>query len=187
MPTRLPIFLIDATSILLHVHKTPSLSSAEKDVAQPDIYNFCTTLVNVAKKFDVAHIAIVWDGRKNVETFATYEAEKKIIMDFVNSMRMEQILQPNIATLDIVFSIIKAFNHQHHNVVVVTADQNLYSLVNDATTIFNPWQANTKAEKKIKVAESSITPSRHPNPTTTARTIFHEKNWQLALPFFTKM
>ena len=181
MPTRLPIFLIDATSILSYVHKKPNATEIEKNASQQDVYNFCKVLIDIAKKFNVAHIAIVWDGRKGLKKFTGYEAEKKVIMDFINSMRMEQILQPEIATLDIIFSMIASFNHQHHNIVVVTADENLYSFASDAVTIYNPW------EKYIKVVALSTTPHRHPNPTTTARTTFHEKNWQLALPFFEKL
>ena len=182
MPTRLPILIVDATSILLYVYKNPLLAASEKGIEQPDVYNFCKLLIKVAKKFNLAHIAIVWDGRKNAGNFVNYELDKNLIMEYVNSMRMEQIIEVDIPTLDIVFSMIRSFNHQHHDVIVITADENLYPLATDAVKIFNPWEKNIKTAGK----GSSVKPSRHPNPTTTARTTFHEKNWQLGIPFLQK-
>jgi DNA polymerase-1 len=262
MPTRFPIFIIDASSYLSRVYYHPQPKILDKNIENITVYNFCRMLRKLASRFNFAHIVIVWDGRKEIKPSIGFLAQKKLAMEFVDLIKMEQIMQQNIAAYDTIFSMVTSFNHQHHDVIIVTDNKNFFSLVNDATTIFDPFaKVITQAiinreflEKKykfplekfpfflalagdttghisgvygigekraglyiqrfnnlddlyknlnkiidLKIQAALIegkqnaydsfeqaTPHHHQNPTTVARTTFHEKNWQLALPFFEK-
>ena len=182
MPTRYPIFIVDAVSILLHAYKKP----VSKTIEHPAVYTFCKTLIDLEQKFNFAHIVIVWDGKSDAKSSTVYKNDKKLIMEYVNSMRMEQVLEKDITTFDVIFSMMKSFNHQRHDIVIVTTNKEMVPLINDATKTFDPFKKALVDKKPKNMPEISSEGHRHPNPTTAARTRFADKNWQLGLPFFEK-
>ncbi len=181
MPTRFPIFIIDAPSILLHAYNHP----ASTTVQHPALYTFCKILLNLEKKFKLAHIAIVWDERIP-KINSQYLNDKKSLIEYIDSMRMEQLLDTKLTTFDLIFSMIKSFNHQRHDVVIVTADKEMLSLIGDAAKVFDPFKKILIQKKPKTSSEIFSEGHRHPNPTTAARTKFPDKNWKLGLPFFEK-
>lgn len=182
MPTRYPIFIVDAASVLLQAYKKP----VSKTIKNPAVYTFCKTLIDLEQKFNFAHIAIIWDGLSDAKAATVYKNDKKLIMEYVDLMRMEQILEKDISAFDVIFSMMKSFNHQHHDIVIVTTNKNMATLINDATKTFDPFKKTLLDKKPQSTAKESLEGNKHPNPTTAARTKFADKNWQLGLPFFEK-
>lgn len=160
MPTRFPIFIIDASSYVSKVYYQPHAKTPGENIKNFTVYSFCRMLENLAKKFNFAHIVIVWDGYKEARFSANLLAQKKLIMEFIDLIRMEQILENNISSYDIIFAMTKSFNNQHHDVVIVTHNINVYTLISDATIIFDPFtkKSFTKEnfEKKFKFSCSKF-------------------------------
>jgi DNA polymerase I len=147
------IFLIDGSSFLYRAYYGIRPLHTESGEAVHAVYGFCRMIHKLIKKFDIKHLAIVWDSKGKThrhEMFSDYKAnrqaapndlfsQKDHIQEVAKLIDLAQINIPGLEADDILYSLAKDYS-QDHDVVVVTSDKDLSQMLRDNITIYDSFK-----------------------------------------------
>ena len=147
------IFLIDGSSFLYRAYYGVRPLHTSSGEAVHAVYGFCRMIHKLIKKFDIEHLAIVWDSKGKTnrhDMFSEYKAtrqaapsdlftQKDHIVEFANLINLIQVNKPGLEADDILYSLAKDFS-KDHEVVVVTSDKDLAQMLHENIVIYDSFK-----------------------------------------------
>lgn len=144
--------LIDSSSILFRSYY--GVRPLHTATGQPThaIYGFCRALKKITDGLDPSHLVLVWDTKGPTfrhEAYDQYKAtrqappsdlvtQKKAILEFVEMIGVRQVWKQGLEADDLLYSL--AHDNLADQTVVITGDKDLHQLIDQRTTIFDPFK-----------------------------------------------
>lgn len=174
MTSAAPIFLIDVSAYLHRaMHVVYGKGAAETPVTDTSfIDHACVMLSNTMDKLGIKRMAIVADSVEpslRHDEYALYKAKRKAhppvydaqaprFLDALRDVSIAVIQEPRYEADDLIASLVGQEPETRY--VVVTSDKDLFALVNDRVSVYNPvierWYGAADVREKLGVAPHQV-------------------------------
>lgn len=152
--TKKTVFIIDGSSFLYRAYYSMQPLNSPKGIPVQAVFGFCRMIKKIIDTFNPSYIAIVWDSKGKTtrhEMFPEYKAtrrvqpddlfeQKKIIMQFADTIGLPQIATPGVEADDIMYSLAKERSKEGDAVVMITSDKDMAQALDANTIIFDPFK-----------------------------------------------
>ncbi|OGB83226.1 DNA polymerase I [candidate division TM6 bacterium RIFCSPHIGHO2_12_FULL_32_22] len=164
------LFLIDGSSFLYRAYYSMKPLHAPDGQTTQAVYGFCRMLKKIIDRFTPENMVLVWDSRGKTKRHELYEnykstrqappsdlgSQKQLIKEFADLIKLAQVEQSGIEADDLIYSLAKEFSPTH-KIVVITSDKDLYQLLDETVSIFDPFKdAIITEEEHEKILEFPI-------------------------------
>ncbi|MFA6263522.1 MAG: DNA polymerase I [Candidatus Babeliales bacterium] len=167
------LFIIDGSYLLYRSFYAIRPLYTSAGIPTQATYGFCRTIKKLIDDFDPAYVAVAWDGKTKTfrsTLYAEYKAtrqapprdlfdQKTYILKFLDAIKMPSLTHEGYEADDIIAAL--AEGCKDHPVVLVCPDKDMYQLLSDNLTIFDPFK-NRFIDQKIYTAEEGFPPSKVP-------------------------
>ncbi|MCF7800007.1 DNA polymerase I [Candidatus Babeliales bacterium] len=165
------IYVIDGSSLLYRSYYGLRPLRASSGLSTQATYGFCRTLQKLIDKFDIKKMVLVWDSKGKTfrsEIYKEYKAtrqappsdlfiQKEQIINISKAINLLQIQKTGFEADDLIASIVKIFNTK--NIVIVGPDKDLFQLLSDNVTIYDPFKDEI-IDEKVFEKEKEISPKK---------------------------
>jgi len=148
------LILIDGSSFLYRAYYGMKPLHAPSGEPVQAVYGFCRMIKKLINQFKPEQMVLVWDSKgKTVrhELYPEYKAtrqsppndlfeQKKHITKFADLIALAQVEQSGVEADDSIYSLAKDFAKKDYDILVITSDKDLYQLLNESVTIFDPFK-----------------------------------------------
>ena len=143
------IYLIDGSSFLYRAFYGLQPMHTTSGTQIHAVFGFCRMLKKLLDQYQPKAIMLVWDSKGRTERhelYPEYKSTRQIvpselmqqkdkIMQFADTIGLQQIAQTGIEADDIIYSLAQDYSQAGHEIVVVSSDKDLYQLVSDSKII----------------------------------------------------
>ena len=148
------LILIDGSSFLYRAYYGMRPLHAPDGKPVQAVYGFCRMIKKLINKFKPEYMALVWDSKGKTLRHDLYEAykatrqappsdlfdQKIYIKQFAECIGLAQVEKQGVEADDLIFSLAKNFSDKDYEVLVITADKDLYQLLNTQIHLFDPFK-----------------------------------------------
>ncbi len=167
------LFLIDGHSLLYRAYYAIRHLSNSAGFPTNAIFGFLSMIKKLQEKENPAYLGIVFDAKGPTirhEAFKEYKATRKpmpddlavqipVLKKILKAMLIPTLEQEKYEADDILGSLAKKATENKIHSVIVSTDKDLYQLVNDWTTLYNPAK-EIHMDKKAVEEHFGVSPSQ---------------------------
>jgi DNA polymerase-1 len=158
------LFLIDGHSLLYRAYYAIRHLTNSQGFPTNAIFGFLSMMRKLQDKENPAYLGIVFDAKGPTirhEAFKDYKANRKpmpedlaaqipVLKKILKAMRIPTVELEKYEADDVLGSLAKKASSQKIHSVLVSTDKDLYQLVNDSTTLYNPAKETHMDEKAVE-------------------------------------
>ena len=162
MQSEKKLFLLDAFALIYRAYfafsKNPRINSKGLDTSA--VFGFANTLIEVIKKENPTHLAVVFDTKKRTErhiNYPEYKAHREAMPDglrdalpyidkLLDAFNIPKLFKDGYEADDVVGTIAKKAEKKGFQVYMMTSDKDFAQLVSDNIFMYRPgnkWQPTT--------------------------------------------
>lgn len=157
------LYLIDGSAFLYRAYYALPYLSNSRGFPTRVVFGFLKMLTKIIKEHKPTHIAVVFDSKKKTfrhEIFEQYKIKRPPLPDeikiqipnvyrLLESLNINIIVEDGLEADDLIASLVKKFSNEL-NVVVVTADKDLFQLVGENVYVWHPIKDIFLDREKVK-------------------------------------
>lgn len=158
------IFIFDGHALIFRsYHGIPPLSTSS-GIPTNATFGFINTLLNVLEGRDVERLAVAFDsGRPTFrnEFYPDYKANRPeppedlvaqvpYIREFLEAMRIRTVSIKGFEADDLIGTLSRAAKKEGYKVVIVGSDKDLFQLVDDDVSMYDPWKESDYDARAVK-------------------------------------
>ena len=147
--------IIDGNNLMFRAfYALPQLANFQGEISNA-VFGFSNMIIKVIREVDPKYMAVAFDfGKKNFrhEKFSMYKGTRKpmpeelksqfpIVKDLLNKMNIAVIEREGLEADDLIGCLSKKFETEN---IIVSADKDIFQLVNDNTSIMFPKKGITE-------------------------------------------
>lgn len=166
--------LIDASGYIYRAFYASPPMERSDGLPTGCIHGFCTMLWNLKKReANATHFAVVFDKGKSayrMSIYPEYKANRSptpddmkrqipFIRDSARAFGFPVVEQDNVEADDLIASYATAFEALDHEVLVVSSDKDLYQLIGDKVSMYDPIKRRIVTNADVE-AKLGVTPER---------------------------
>jgi DNA polymerase-1 len=158
------LFLVDGNSLLYRSYYAIQRLSTSKGFPTNAIYGFINTLRKISEQEKPSHLGVVFDtGRPTIrhQVFKDYKAHRRpmpedlipqipVLKKVIRAMNIPLFEYDNYEADDVLGSLARKAAAEKIPTVIVTTDKDLFQIVDECTTVFNPAKEIYLDEDKVK-------------------------------------
>ena len=158
------LFLIDGHSLLYRAYYAIRNLSTSKGFPTNAIYGFISMLRKLQEKENLAYLGVVFDVEGPTvrhKAFKEYKAQRKpmpddlavqlpVLKKVLEAMRIPVVEIENYEADDVLGSLALKASSKKVPTVLVSTDKDLFQLVNESTTVYNPVKEIYLDEKAVE-------------------------------------
>ncbi|CDK30845.1 DNA polymerase I [Candidatus Babela massiliensis] len=148
-------FIIDGSSFLYRAYYSIPELRFEQKIPVNAVYGFCRMIKKLIDKYEPKYMLLVWDSygsNARKELYPKYKEtrqappsdlfqQKDIIMEFADSIGLQQLFQHGIEADDLMHTVAQKFKFDGDTFsVLVTSDKDMAQSLSDKTVILDPFK-----------------------------------------------
>ncbi|MBN1593111.1 MAG: DNA polymerase I, partial [Candidatus Coatesbacteria bacterium] len=151
------IFLIDGHAFIFRSFFAERTLATSGGIPTNAIYGFISSLLRVMDSYDVEYIAVALDSPGPTfrnEIYPEYKANRPeppedlivqmpYVTEFLEAMHIPSFALDNFEADDLIGTLAEKARKKGFEVVIVTSDKDMFQLVGDEVTVFDPWKEIT--------------------------------------------
>jgi DNA polymerase-1 len=167
------LFLIDGHSLLYRAYYAIKSLSNSQGFPTNAIFGFLSMLKKIQEKEAPSHLGIVFDAKGPTirhEAFQAYKANRKpmpddlavqipVLKNILEAMHIPIVVYEKYEADDVLGSLAKQASAKNIDAVLVSTDKDLYQLVDESTTLYNPAK-EIHMDKKAVEEHFGVLPSQ---------------------------
>lgn len=149
-----PVYLIDGSAYIYRAYHAIAPLSNSNGLPTHAVFGFTNILLRVLRDKSPRFIAVAWDAKGPTfrhEAYADYKANRPPMPDdlipqisyikkVVEAYNIPSMEQPGLEADDLIASAALALSRAGHPVVIVSGDKDLFQLVSDSITLWEPMR-----------------------------------------------
>ena len=159
------VFIIDGSSFLYRAYYSIRPLTTKSGVPVNAVYGFCRMIKKLLDTYNPHYMLLVWDSKGKTVRHEMYEAykdtrqaapndlmhQKELIMQFAETIGLEQLAQPGIEADDLMFSVASQLAQEKTASILVTSDKDMgQTLTNELVTILDPFKETTITRETLE-------------------------------------
>ncbi len=158
------VFIIDGSSFLYRAYYSIRPLTTKSGIPVNAVYGFCRMVKKLLDTYNPEYMVLVWDSKGKTVRHELYEAykdtrqaapndlmqQKELIMEFADTIGLQQIAQPGIEADDLMFSVAKQLEEESVRSILVTSDKDLGQTLSDFVTILDPFKDAFVTQKSLE-------------------------------------
>ena len=158
------IFLIDGHAFIFRSFFAERTLATSAGLPTNAIYGFINSLLHVIESQNVEYVAVAFDSPGPTfrnEIYPDYKANRPEapedlvvqipqILSLLEAMNIESLALQGFEADDILGTVASRAKQAGFDVVIVTSDKDIFQLVGDAVSVFDPWKDITYDARKVR-------------------------------------
>lgn len=145
------LYLIDGSAFLYRAYYALPYLSNSRGFPTRVVFGFLKMFTKILKEHNPSHIAVVFDSKKKTfrnELFDKYKIKRPPLPEeiriqipnvwrLLDSLNIQIVMEDGLEADDLIASLVNRFN-KDAEIVIVTADKDLFQLVRDGVSVWHP-------------------------------------------------